>query len=197
MASRIEIINRALIATKNHTCAVEFDGSDEWDVAYSAYERAVGVILEKGVFNFSTQTAALARVGDAPDGYDDRWENAYAMPAGCLKLRAVKANSYDTPYIIVDNQILTVVTDVVAVYVREPAQSAWPNLFVEALTLYVEAGVLRALNEDHDAADKREKRADAMFDTAHTKSDQQVPGRAMFASRIRDRRRGARYPRGG
>lgn len=191
MASRIEIINNALAMTKNLTCAVEFDGSNEWDVAFRAYERAVGVILEKGVFSFSTQTATLARTGDAPEGYSDRWGNAYAMPAGCLKLRTVKNESADIPYIIVDNEILTFHTDVVAVYVREPAQNAWPHLFVEALTLYVEAGVLRGVNEDYDAADKREKRADAMFETAHTRSDQQTPGRAMFTSRVGNRRRGA------
>lgn len=190
MASRIEIINNALAMTHNHTCAVEFDGSDEWDKVFRAYERAVGVILEKGVFNFSTQTAVLARVGDPPEGFE-RWENAYAMPAGCLKLRTVKVDDYDVDYKIHDNQILCRHTSAVGVYVREPAQNAWPHLFVEALTLYCEAGALRGLNEDYDAADKREKRADAMFETAHTKSDQQTPGRAMFTSRVGNRRRGA------
>jgi hypothetical protein len=194
MASRIEIIANACKATKNNAPTVEFDGSDEWDIGHSAYERATGIILEKGVFNFSTQTAALARTGDAPEGYE-RWTNAYAMPAGCLKMRTVKMDDADVRYIIVDNQILCPETSVVGVYVREPAQNSWPNLFVEALTLYVEAGLLRGLNEDHDAADKREKRADLMFETAHTRSDQQTPGRAMFTSRVGNRRRGGTYLR--
>jgi hypothetical protein len=190
MTTRLEIINNALLNTGNDPCSIEFDGSSEWAVAYAAYNRALGTLLEEHDWNFGTTTAVLARTGASAD---PRFTDAFAKPSDALMIRTLFLGGSSTPiqqWDIQDNQILCSYDGAVtALYVREPATSAWPHVFVEALTLKVEAGCLRGLNEDYGEARNVDVSAERALSKAETKTDQQTPGRNMYRSRTAAARR--------
>lgn len=192
MTTRIEIINAALIATGNAPCAVEFDGSDEWTVAYSAYQRAVEWLLALHNWGFATKQVTLVQVA-APTTPRTYYAYGFALPGDMLTLREVWYGGTPlTDYNIVDGVLNCPYTDpaIEAVYVREPTQSVWPTLFVEPLTLKCEAACARALNEDAVSAREREQAAEDAFALGRTKNDQQQGngGRSFYRSRIITRR---------
>jgi len=201
MPDRLTIINDALIATGNEPLNVEYDGSDEWIAADSAYRRALSYLLSKHRWSFATKTAPLAsRLLETPSGYE-RYESAFALPGDLLHLSGAFYGGVPfTDYEIVDQKFCTWPKSGVTIeYVRAPNEGQWPAGFVELLTMKVEAHLYRSPNEDTANADKRDMRVDAELAELRALSDQQDGRRAILRSRTAQRRRGAigyssRYP---
>lgn len=194
MPDRLTIINRALITTGNSPCSVPDDGSDEWRVASEGFERVMPVLLERHPWRFATKTFELPRLGDSDQ---PGFLHVYQQPADCLHIRAIYHAGMDAgSYRIVGGKVHTLVDPVQAFYVRTPGPEEWSATFTEAVTRYVEAYILRGLNEDHTEGTRREASAEAMLAEAKVVTDQQEQGRAMFRSRSLARRRGGFRTRG-
>lgn len=191
MPDRLDIINDALIATGSEPLTVEWDGSDEWIAAESAYRRAVGFLLERHAWPFTTTSADLVLLPTSPT---PKYEFAFALPSDCLFLKAVFINDVAlADYELVNDSVCCRFdSGITATYVRQPPNATWPAGFVEALTLRMEAAIIRALNEPESdsGARARLQEAEAILEQVRTRSDQQSPGRPAFVSRVVSRRRG-------
>lgn len=196
MASRLSIINDALLGTGNNRLNVEYDGSDAWTMAESAYRRAVGYLIAKHDWNFATRTVPLA--GLLPSSPHPLLSKAYALPGDCLHVSSVWIGLNGGPgsvplnrYEIVDDKLccdhdqgLTIL------YVRAPDPDKWPPGFVEICIGKVEAYLLQGLNEDTDNARRRHADVEDMLAELRTRHDQQTPARAILRSRSAERRAG-------
>jgi hypothetical protein len=189
---RLTVINGALIATGNHPVAAEFDGSPEWVVAYSAFERAMPMALARHDWGFATVSAALTRTGTPSI---PGWEDEFQRPTAALHLTGVRsAEGYQIAWLPHGDKILTSSGGAAtAEYVRASAVEGWHPVFTEVMTLFVEAGCYRGLNEDPAEANVRERKAEMMLAEARSRSDQEAPSRVMFVSRLRQARHRPRY----
>lgn len=198
MPDRLSVMNDALVNTGNARIQAEFEDSDEWDVAKTAYDRFLPQLLEAHPWNFATSTQALTKLPDADnpslrftadlDGF------AYAMPANCLWLEMVSRNGTPIEYEIVDDKICcgfdSAEVALYAKFVRTPATDKISNLFWESLRKLLESACLRGLNEENSEASRREQEGWQMLRVAATRSDQQQPRRYPRISRMLERRKG-------
>lgn len=186
--SRLTIINDALILSGNQPCAVEWDGSDEWTTAEVGFRHAVALLLPLHDWPFTTTTETLALLPASPTS---KYDYAFALPSGCLHLKAVFINR--TPladYELVNNSVCCRFdSGITATYVREPPDP-WPGEFNTVCALKTESACWRGLNEDVETSLLLDKRANLIVDDIRTRADQQSPGRAAFVSRVVSRRRG-------
>lgn len=185
MSERLQIINDALSATGNAGLNFEFDGSEEWRIADSAYRRAVGQLLTRHNWNFATTTAPLAGIVTNPS---QLFSTAYALPIDALSVETAFVNNQPlSRYEIVDNRLCCDHTSgVVVKYVRMPSQL--PADFRELVTMKAEEFILRGLNEDLEEARGRSRDVEMMLQEIRTRTDKQAPGKAVFKSRTRARR---------
>jgi hypothetical protein len=192
MVNRLSIINDALIATGNTPCTSEFDGSDEWRVGLSGFERAVNWMLGRHPWGFAKiTTPPLARL---PEAASDRFKNTFLLPTDRLLLRAVFWRGVPlAAWGIVDDKLCVDPDgEITAEIIRRAPEAQWSPTFIGALTTYVEAIIYRGLNDDPEQGAARERRADSMADDAEFNDDVQTPGRAMFVGRVAARRGGYR-----
>jgi hypothetical protein len=189
---RLSIINDALLATGNDTLNSEYDGSQAWLAAESAYRRAVGFLLARHNWNFATTTVGLA--GLLPSSPSKRFSYAYQLPSDLLHLSTAFYQTVPlTDYEIINNSLCcNYDTDVTLKYVRAPQVSAWPLSFAELVTIKTEEGILRGLNEDGDRADGRLRVAETLLGEVRAQTDQQEPAQAVLRSRTAERRLGMR-----
>lgn len=190
---KISVINDALVGTGNQPIAVLEDGSDEYAVASSAYERALGVLLnEHGWVHATKVNANLTPSPTAPA--DDQYDTAYPLPDDLLHLIWVRLDDAIPAYDIQGGQIVlrrynagTVSIKYVSADNSDPTEGT--PLFVEALTEYVEAGLYRGLNNDPAQAKSVLAHAEFVAQKARTRSDQQKPKRSLWNSRVAMSRR--------
>lgn len=199
---KLGIVNSSLALTGDSLCATADDGSDEWNVASPAYERALAYMMENHGWVFATLVAILTPAGAAPT--DTQFDTAYALPQDCCHLIWLRLDDHPALYDILDNQIIInaqggppppnppVVPGVVTVkYVSfdnaDPTRST--PTFVLALQTFTMSGIYRGLHEDVAEADKMWMAARQILGEARTRSDQQKPKRALFNSRISPSRR--------
>ncbi|PVE25431.1 hypothetical protein DC522_05925 [Microvirga sp. KLBC 81] len=196
---RLTIINDALLETGNNPLNFEYDGSPEWQAADSAYRRSVQYLISKHRWNFATTTVDLAGLLPKSPSALEHYNKAYALPADCLHVAGVYLNGYPlTQYEIVDHRVCCAYDAGVSVkYVRTPSPDQWPPMFIELLTMKVEAHLLRGLNEDTANAERRDARVDAELAEFRSQSDQEEGRRVILRSRTAARRRGlaSRAPR--
>lgn len=187
---RLTVINDALQATGNNRVNVEYDGSPEWQAAEPAYRRALAFLLSRHTWNFANTSAPLA--GRLPTSPHETYQNAYQLPADCLLVQnAFVSAGRSIEFEIVDQKLCCGFDrDVTIKYVRAPSPGQWPLLFVELVTVKVEALLLRGLNEDTDNARRRDAEVEALLEEARSALDRQEPPRAMFKSRTAARRLG-------
>lgn len=198
MPDRLSIINDALSNTGNNLVQVEFEDSDEWDVAKRAYDRFLPQLLEAHPWNFATTTEVISKL-PAADNPSQRFKAgesgfAYAIPGGCLWLESVSRTGVAIDFEIVDDKICTSFDStsgaLYAKFVRQPSVDKMSNLFWEALRKLVESGCLRGLNEENAEAGRREQEGWQVLRIAATRADQQQPRRNPRVSRMLARRRG-------
>lgn len=207
MPTKQSIIQDALANTANNLATEEdFDaapdeGGFEWERARRAYERELPLLLERHPWPFARATEALEQEAD-DDNPSNRYAKAYAWPPAALWLERVEmpgggALGYDIigRYLCMDYDG-TGADAPVATFVQVPPTTAISNLFWEVLRLKVEAGCLRAINEDYAEAKRRDDSAELLLaGQARVRVDQQRPARRAFRSSMLERRRGGGGPR--
>lgn len=200
MPDRLSIINDALVNTSNNRVQAEFEDSDEWDVGKTGYDRFLPILLEEHAWPFATTTEALVKLPDE-DNPSAKFSPAlggfaYSMPGAALWLATVTRNGEGIEYEIIDDKICCAFDNaavaLVAKFTRVPPVDRMSNLFWEVLRCLVESALLRGMNEDYAAADRREAYAWEMLSNARSRGDQQMPRRSHLRSRALARRRGYR-----
>lgn len=210
---KLSVINSALAQTGNNLVTVADDGSDEWNVCSTTYERALAVLLEDYNYGFATKVTQLT--ADPTPPTDTDWDTAYALPTDLLHLVWVKINQNTgnptvaqvnqlTLWDILDGKIVLnaqggppppsppqtpgIVTIKYVSLDNSDVQGATP-LFVAALVTFVMSGIYRGLHGDTAEADKMWRAGEAFAQRSRTRYDQQKPKRAFWNSRISASRR--------
>ena len=207
---KLTIVNNALICSGNEPVTGD-DGSPQWTVASTAYDRALPLVMEKGGWTFQSGTANLVRVGaSAYPGYTD----IYAKPVDCLHIENVwrtdlaayvfPRSGFDESgqgamppkldYKIIGNQIHAYAPNgLTCLYIQIPEpygqSGTWPPGFAEAVTRQVEVYLLAGLNEDLDAAKLAQTLLNTEIQEARYRSDAEGPRRVGYRSRFMERRR--------
>lgn len=193
MPTQLSVLNDALAETGNNLIVTLGEATTECDVATRSWNRTLPILLERHPWNFATSTEVLEKE-DKDDNPSQIYDFAYGMPRNGLWLASVWWNGSPINFEIVDRLICTNFNNdqynIIGKFVRVPAAGAMTNLFFEVLRKYIEAGCLRGLNEDLREAQNRINEAEAMLSVARNRSDQQVPRRVPFRSRMLLRRRG-------
>lgn len=209
LSDKQTVVNRALMRTGNNPVTNPDDGSDEWRIASMSFDDWAEQLYYNAEFRFSTKIAQItARNGDSAfPGFQD----VYDKPADCLWLAALcraeeaalvipqlasgmpdmDTRFPDFEYRIINDQIHCVAPQgLLAKYVGFPATGdPWSKGFQSALELYVQADILRGLNEDFAEAERRQARADEAIKFATSRDQNQEPRRVMFRSSVLERRR--------
>lgn len=202
---KLQIINSALSITGNAISATPEDGSPEWNVASSGYDRALSYMLDQHNWNFASIVAEVQPLAIPPS--DSQFSAAFARPDDCLFVLWVRLNDYQINYQVLNDQIvLGGRNDVVAgnpvtiKYLRQPTPDVLPPTFVMALESFVLSAIYRGLHEDPVQADKMWQAGERFMQSSRTRSDQEEPKRAFFNSRMRAarsiRRPWSQSPRG-
>jgi hypothetical protein len=191
---KLEILNNALRATGNNTVNVLNDPSDEYRVANGAFERALRFLTARHSWPFASTIELLVRVPDSDNKSRRYPKNGFRLPINALHVKEVFWDTTPlTDYEIIGD-VLSCRYDS-AVYVNVVKQTSEEKIHPmaeEILTLFVEAGCLRGLNEDFTEATRREQRAEGLLEETRTHVDQQNPARNVYKSKIaaaRTRRR--------
>jgi hypothetical protein len=210
--AKIDIIDRALVATGDNTVAVADDGSDEWNVASPAYDDALAYMMESHSWGFAMLTIVLTPSPTPPQ--DSDFDTAYPLPSDCVHVVWVKLNQNSPntsnsptlalwkiagtptgPVIVINSRggpppPLTSVTpaQVTMYYVSNSgaltdSTNGTPTL-VLALKAFVVSGIYRGLHEDIAEAEKTWMAGEQYLQRARTRYDQQKPKRQFFNSRI-------------
>jgi hypothetical protein len=203
--SKIDICNSALSQTGDNLVASSDDGSDEWNVASPAYERALAYIMEGHSWGFATDVRTLVASPTAPT--DTAWDTAYPFPADMVHLIWVRINQstvaqnvgqpclYDIQagQLVVNAQggppppptpVVPAIITIKAVFQTYSDPTFGTPTFVLALQTFVMSGIYRGLHEDPQEADKMFQAAEMILQQARTRYDQQKPKRSFFNSRI-------------
>jgi hypothetical protein len=191
MTDRITIINDALTATGNNPCA-EYDGSEEWRHGEAAYRRSVGFLLSRHRWNFAKMTWPLNATTSNPS---ERFQYAFSYPIEMLHLECVYVNGQTTTrYELIDGKIcLDDAMTVSAQGVRVPNVGQWPLHWIELLTMRIEQSLYEGLNEDHRASKEKAAFVENLLQEVRTTTDQEEPRRAIFRSKLAERRRTGRF----
>lgn len=188
---KLTIINNALLTTGNNRINVLNDPSDEYQVANTAFDRAVRFLTARHTWPFAMTNELLVRVPDADNKSRRFSKNGFLLPPNTLHVKEV----YRDTSPLTDYEIMGTVlscpydSEIYASVVKAAPEALWHPMAEEILTIYVEAGCLRGLNEDFSEATKRENRAEALLEEARPHVDQQNPARNMYKSKIAQARR--------
>jgi hypothetical protein len=184
------VINSALALTGNAEVVNPDDGSPEWRVGSEAWEAAIDSVLEMHSWAFATATATLNRNGStSPDPY---FEDVYDKPPSMLHLIWVRVNNAPTDdYTIIGNKLLANARGgtITVKYAGKPDEALLTPLFMSGMRALVMSGIVRGLNEDGAEADKLWMEGERLMQRARTRSDQELPRRPLFRSRVAAARR--------
>jgi hypothetical protein len=216
---KVGVVNSALALTGDNTVNIADDGSDEWNVASPAYERALAYIMEGHSWGYSTLVVTLQPSPTPPQ--DTAWDTAYPIPNDCVHIIWLKISQdvTDSPSSILNSLTLwdiagtptgpVIVTNaqggppppnppltpavITMKYVSNSGvltdSTSGTPTMILALMEFVIAGIYRGLHEDVAEADKAEMKAETMLQRARSRYDQQKPKRQFFNSRITASRR--------
>lgn len=191
---KLTILNNALRATGNNTVNVLNDPSDEYQITNGAFERALRFLTARHSWPFASTIDELVRVPDGDNKSRRYRENGFALPVNTLHVKEVFWDTVPlTDYEIIGT-VLSCRYDsmVFANVVKQTSEEKLHPMAEEILTLFVEAGCLRGLNEDFSEATRREQRAEGLLEETRTHVDQQNPARNLYKSKIAVARRSRR-----
>jgi len=207
--SKLEIINSALSQTGDNLVSVADDGSDEWNAASPAYERALAVVTEDHSWSWLTLVRILQPAVNAPS--DNQYDTAYDLPDDLVHLIWVRLSDRPTVWDLLNNQLVinaqggppppTPPAVPLPVKIKgifstnsDPVNST-PGV-VLALQHFVMSGIYRGMHEDAAEADKMMALANNLIERAKSRHDMQKPKRMPFNSRMTASRRVRRpWPR--
>jgi hypothetical protein len=200
--SKLEIINSALLQCGDNVVNAADDGSDEWNVGSTSYERALAYVIESHDWSWTTDVRTLQPSPTAPD--DDYFDTAYALPADLVHLILVRVNDLPCVWDLLNNQIVvnaqggppapSIPTTPAAVTIKgifstnSDSTFATPTV-VLVLQAMVMSGIYRGLHEDVGQAERMWNSGKALLAEAKARHDTQKPKRALFNSRITMARR--------
>jgi hypothetical protein len=200
--SKLEIINSALLQCGDNVVNAADDGSDEWNVGSTSYERALAYVIESHDWSWTTDVRTLQPSPTAPD--DDYFDTAYALPADLVHLILVRVNDLPCVWDLLNNQIVvnaqggppapSIPTTPAAVTIKgifstnSDSTFATPTV-VLVLQAMVMSGIYRGLHEDVGQAERMWNSGKALLAEAKARHDAQKPKRALFNSRITMARR--------
>lgn len=216
---KLDIINSALSQTGDNAVAALNDGSEEWNCASPAYERALAYMIEQHPWRWTTTGTMVEPATNLPA--NENWDTAYNLPPDLvhliwmlidgrpavydLEMGPPQANGTPGPVQLVTNsqggpprpippqKPLPVRIKYVSQAASDPSYGT--PTFVLALITYTMSGIYRGLHEDTAEADKVWAGAEGIMSKAKTRHDQQTGKRAPYNSRMTASRRLRRpYP---
>lgn len=200
--AKLDVINSALSQTGDNTVNVADDGSDEWNVASPAYERALGYMIESHGWSQATDVRILQPASNVPD--DDQFDTAYVLPADLVFLIWVRVSDKPCIWGLLNDQLVVnaqggppvpvppntpAVVTIKGVFSTNSDPTFGTPTFVLALQAFVMSGIYRGLHEDVAQAERMWMAGKSILQDAMTRHDQQLPKRSMFNSRISASRR--------
>ncbi len=190
---KLTVLNNALINTGNNRVNTLYEGSDEYLVADTAFDAAIKLLSSIHTWPFATTMEKLVRAPDSENKSRTFPDHCFRIPPPPQVLHVKEI--YYRSVLLVDYEIMGFTLscrhadEIYAKVVREAPGAIWHPMAEQILTLRVEAGILRGLNEDFKEADSRERRADDWLVMARPHLDQQNPARNMYRSKISAARR--------
>ena len=158
---KVIITNAALTRTGNNQITSFTDGSVEAEVAAANYEEVVLEELDEHFWSFATREAALGKLVWTST---NEWAYRYQAPADILAIKRVFQNGHPVKYERNGNYIYCDAdnsnTPLYIEYIVRIAETSWPGKFRAAIIERLEALFLRALSEDYDKAEARERDSD-------------------------------------
>lgn len=188
---KLTVINNALIATGNNQVNILHDSSDEYRVADNAFDRAIKFLTARHSWPFATTIDELVRAPDSLNRSRTFPHNGFHLPHDAFHLKEVFYNQTPLTEFEIMGGILSCSYDshIYARVVRMPAGGLWHPMAEEILTLMVEAGCQRGLNEDTREAMNIDLRVENLIMEARPHLDQQNPARNIYKSKIATARR--------
>ncbi len=190
---KLTVINNALVNTGNNRVNILHDPSAEYQVADAAFDRAIKVLTSRHAWPFATTIENLVRVPDDENLSKIYPQNGFRIPQPPQVLHIKEIYHCNRP--LTEYEIIGFIlsccysSDISAKVVREPDTALWHPMAEEVLTLMVEAGCLRGLNEDAVEARIRMQDAENLIAETRTHLDQQNPARNTYVSKIARARR--------
>lgn len=188
---KLTVINNALAATGNMRVNILYHPSDEYQVADLAFDRAIKTLVARHSWPFATTVEELERAPDADNKSRNYRTSAFRIPASAFHVKEIFWHEWPlTDYEILDQLVCCDKTEgVYAKIVRQDEDSKWHPMAEEVLTLMVEAGCLRGLNEDSREALNVDRKAEGLLMEVRAHVDQQNPARNIYKSSIAAARR--------
>lgn len=196
--SKLEIINSALSQTGDNLVANADDGSDEWNSASPAYERALPYVIESHGWSWTTDMRTLQPATNAPS--DDQYDTAYNLPPDLVHLILVRVDDRPCVWDLLNNQLVVnaqggppppqppsppVPVTIKGIFSTNSDPTFATPTVVLVLQTLVMSGIYRGLHEDTGEADKMWAAGMHMLAEAKARHDMQKPKRALFNSRLR------------
>jgi hypothetical protein len=192
---KLEIINSALGQCGDTLVNIEDDGSDEWNVASPAYERALAYMLESHGWRQLTEIRTLQPSPTAPA--DTQYDSAYDLPVDLVHLILVLLNDLPCTWDLLNNQLAVDAgggtVKIKGIFTTNADPTFGTPTFVSALQAFVMSGIYRGLHEDVGQAERMWNSGKALLEDAKSRHDMQKPRRAMFKSRMTAARRFGRF----
>jgi len=156
----IKVCNRALkLMGAQGTLSSFADGTVEADVCDAVYEDIVRAALTEMPWRFAVTQVALNRDVAEPAG---RWDAAYEIPSGALRIVAVTINDNRIEYDRYGDKIFcnassgdTVVMD----YVQRVQEALWPSWFTMVVLYLMASELAVAIARDNGMADLLSRKA--------------------------------------
>src|SRR5882757_978467 len=98
------IINSALSQTGDNLVPVADNGSDEWNTASPAYERALAYMIEAHGWSQATDVRPLQPATNVPS--DDQYDTAYVLPSDLVHLIWVRVSDLPSVYDLLAGQLI-------------------------------------------------------------------------------------------
>jgi len=132
MATKLSIINEALLMVGAETISSLKDSSREARVASAIYTTTVEDILSRHSWDFSLAQTTLAQLNASPlFGY----KRAYQLPTDPKIIRIIRKNNPKNDYRVFKDKLYTNDDEVEIIYQFNPGEQNYPAYFVRALVL--------------------------------------------------------------
>ena len=173
-SSKIQIVQRAAALTGNGAITSLDDGSEVAACINAVWDGRVEAMLTQHAWKFARRVSPLTKLSDP---VEKPWTALWAAPAGMLALqyvldtasgRRVEVEERD----LVSGRALAVIGEhdaLSAAHTYRVTEDRWPGDFCLAIQRYLEADLLRTINEQIDQADRREKAAMMLEQRARTR----------------------------
>lgn len=173
-SSKIQIVQRAAALTGNGAIVSLDDGSEVSTCINAVWDGRVEAMLTQHAWKFARRVGEMTVLSDEVEA---PWTALWQPPTGMLALQYVVDT--DGGYRVdceerdlTSGRAIAVMGDhdnLSAVHTYRVTEDRWPGDFCLALQRYLEADLLRTINEQIDQADRREKAAMLLEQRARTR----------------------------